>query len=213
MNRAALAALALVIAAAFAWLIWSGGDDSRDAKGADAGQAKGPAVAPKRPLPPLPDASIEDAAPTIDAALTLEHMRRSGVMGRPPAIAREYIGTEDWWKPVPDAPIPTFRSTRGVTLRLIVEKDRVVRARADFPADSLSVDAMSLSTTLVGQTTGLPTGFEAGDEADEHEFEGTFEPDDQRKLYYRCTLRREGELPRGPAVFEIGTRPLPPRGE
>jgi hypothetical protein len=174
------------------------------------------AQAPHRPLPRMEDRPEPvDAGVVVDAALTVEAVQRIGLLGRDQRWLAESLSTLPDWKPVPDAPRPTWEGFDGVQLSFDVdEKGRVIGAEAVFSERALSASLTALSQQFVGNHDFLKVHMEVMT-AEEAAIprQGSFEDRFGRTVYYRGTFRTEGEGPYGPANFEVSRKPFPPNPE
>ncbi|MCB9543308.1 MAG: hypothetical protein H6703_12790 [Myxococcales bacterium] len=170
--------------------------------------------------PPPPDAAlpldayVQDARPPPpprpdDDSLTLEDVRRLGLVDMPEVwIDRLLAGSADWTRD-PDTPAPTFVNHRGTRVTFKVRGGRVQGVGAELGEGALSAEVALLGGFVVGYNDRLPLHFEAPDRDTLVKTRGSFDDSQGRRWYYRAQMRREGEPPYGPAVVELAPEPFP----
>ena len=160
-----------------------------------------------KPPPMLPPLVMEpEAVPS--GPMTLETVRKRGVVGQGERWLRERMAEDPNMKPVEGTP-NAWKNER-VELRWRTDAaGQVFGAEAVFFEASHSADLTVLSPYFVGNQDALPVHFEVmtAEEAEETE-EGTFESRTGVTYHYRAAYRTSGEPPYGPARFEIQTRPF-----
>lgn len=178
--------------------------------------------------PPRPDAGPPppDAAPPVDAyvidaqppppppvidddRLTLEEVRRIGLVGVPAVWIERSLEGDPVWSRDPSASAPTYTNDLGTRVTFKVRNGRVVGVGATFSERALSADLAILSSFVVGQHEALPLHFETYSLDTPVKPRGSFDDRFGRRWYYRVEMRRDGESPYGPAVFEIAPDPFP----
>jgi len=155
------------------------------------GEVASPASDAPRAVQALPafDAGVvpADAGLQPDAALTAERVREAGLFGRPATwVDGQFLNGTGSWKKVADAASPTFKNERGVVARVLVEGDKVVGARIEFPETAATADVQTLSPQLVGFRTALePQGYQMADQKLGTQRSGEFTTAEGRKVFWR----------------------------
>lgn len=162
----------------------------------------------------VPDAAPPDAAPpdgfaVDDETLTIDEVRRIGLLDRPARFVEAFFEGDPNWTRDPRAPAPTWVNHRGTRVSFKIRGGRVASVGAEFAENALSADATALSGFFVGQHDALPVHLEMHDRSDVVPRLGAFEDANGRRLYFRVRMRTEGDPPWGPAEFEVSARPWP----
>lgn len=170
--------------------------------------------------PPPPDAAppidsyLHDARPPPpprpgDDQLTLEEIRRTGLIDVPEIWIDRLLEASPHWTRDPRSPAPTFVNHRGTRVSFKTRGGRITSVGAEFREDALSADLALLGSFIVGTFDHLPLHFEQHDRNTPVKPRGSFEDRLGRLWYYRVEMRRDGDPPYGPAVFEIAADPFP----
>jgi hypothetical protein len=179
----------------------------------DAGVLPDAAVFAKpKALPPIELPKLEpDAGYLLDESeMTLELVKRWGIIGRDEKWVGEILADDPHWKPISSHDDrAVWRNGNNVEVSFMLERGRVAGLSAAFPENSFSADLTALSWLVMGNRDALPMHWE---EFEAHQGEprnGTFELDDGRIFNYRGRVRTKGQDPWGPELFEVRTTPFP----
>lgn len=185
MKNAVVGGVAVVAVALGVW-VWSESNRSTPKSNGPAPESDAPRAVEALPAFDGGVAAV-DAGLQPDAALTAERVREAGLFGRPATwVDGQFLNGSGSWKKVADAASPTFTNERGVVARVVVEGDKVVGARIEFPKTAATADVQTLSPQLVGFRTALdPQGYQMADQKLGTQRSGEFTTAEGRKVYWK----------------------------
>lgn len=172
-----------------------------------------------RPDAAIVDAAVPDAAVIVDAMLpdafsvndetvTVDELKRIGMLGRSGRHLEALFEGRPNWTRDPRAPA-TWVNQNDVRLSFKIRGGRVQSIGAEFPEEGTSADLTVLSEFIVGQQDAMPLRMEIFSPEEQILTQGAFEDALGRKMYFRAEMRREGQPPWGPKTFEIADTPWP----
>lgn len=204
MSRLWWVAPAIIAVGVVAW--WLTRESPRSAPEPAPAPAVAPAAEPTAPPPAPVDAAVPPAPPPLPPTpADAMQAERVGLLGLAPDQI-EVLLPRGWSRV--DGELPGWRSPDGTEVTFEVRDGRVHAARAQFSPTAFSSAASELTVPLIGVGAGggpmLPGGEQAESmTADATPRTGELTRDWGPTLYWRLTLRSEGDPPYGPQLLEV----------